>query len=61
MPRVKTHTPEELVSNHRESVAVYRRKHPEKQRAWSKAYYQKNKYKILERRRLTRLAKLAVG
>jgi hypothetical protein len=56
MPRVKTHTPEELISNHRESVATYRKKNPEKQRAWSKNYYAKNKAKILEKRRLKRLA-----
>ena len=58
MPRVKTHTDEELRANHKASAEKYRKANLDKYRAYSKIYYEKNKEKIRERRRL-RAAKVA--
>ena len=52
MPRVKTHTDEQLKTSHKLSAEKYRKANLDRYRAYSKIYYQKNKEKIRERRRL---------
>ncbi len=57
MPRVKTLTDEQLKANHNAAAETYRKSHLDQYRAYSKGYYERNKAKIRERRRLARLAK----
>jgi hypothetical protein len=55
MPRVKTHTPDELNAKSRVRVAAYAKKYPDKQRKWALDWYHRNKDMINEKRRLQRL------
>jgi hypothetical protein len=58
MPRVKTVTDEQLKINHTAASDAYRKANLDKYRAYSKSYYDRNKAKINEKRRLKRLEKV---
>jgi hypothetical protein len=57
MPRVKTLTDEQLKANHTAAAEAYRKQNLDKYRAYSKGYYERNKVKINEKKRLKRLEK----
>ena len=57
MPRGNVYTAEELKRRHKDQVAAYKKRNPEKYRGYSKAYYHKNKAMIAARRRQLRLEK----